>query len=438
VQNPFSKISLAATLIAALAAPMVAPAQDPAAQPQAGQAPAPAAAKKNWKDQAEYDLVASFTKEPDATKKLAILNSWKEKYPSTEFGQERLQYYLTTYQALQQPDKMIETAKEILAQNPKDLQANYWIAFLAPTRNDSSAEFLGLAEKAANGLLAAEKPASTDEAGWKKAKTDMDTLAQKSLGWAAMQRKENEKAEQAFRKSLELNPNAGEVSYWLGTVILAQRKPERQSEALYHFARAAAYDGPGALTPQGRQQIDAYLTKAYTSYHGQDAAGLAELKAKARAAALPPADFNIKSAAEIAVEKENEFRQSNPQLATWLAVKENLTGASGEDYFASSVKDSQFPKLKGKVISQKPATRPTLVVIGIENAETPEVTLKLENPLPGRAEPGQEIEFEGVPSAFSKSPFMLTIDVEPDKITGWPSAAPATKRPAGKKASKKG
>jgi hypothetical protein len=52
------------------------------------------------------------------------------------------------------------------------------------------------------------------------------------------------------------------------------------------------------------------------------------------------------------------------------------------------------------------------------------VTLKFENPLPGKAEPGTEIEFEGVPSAFTKEPFMLAFDVEgKDKIQGWPAQA---------------
>jgi len=41
------------------------------------------------------------------------------------------------------------------------------------------------------------------------------------------------------------------------------------------------------------------------------------------------------------------------------------------------------------------------------------------------------IQFEGVPSAFTKDPFMLTFDVDSkDKIAGWPAQAapPAKKR----------
>jgi hypothetical protein len=42
------------------------------------------------------------------------------------------------------------------------------------------------------------------------------------------------------------------------------------------------------LTPEGRQKIDEYLAKVYDTLHG-NSAGLAELKALAKAHAMPPA-----------------------------------------------------------------------------------------------------------------------------------------------------
>src|SRR5262249_35462474 len=147
------------------------------------------------------------------------------------------------------------------------------------------------------------------------------------------------------------------ISYWWGTEILQQKKPERQAEALFQFARAAAYDGQGALNPQGRQQVDSYLTKAYNSYHGQDPQGLQQLKELAKASPFPPADFKIKTAQEIAVEKENEFKQSNPSLALWMGLKKELTGPEGEKFFDGTMKGAQVPggaggvtKLKGTLI----------------------------------------------------------------------------------------
>jgi tetratricopeptide (TPR) repeat protein len=205
-------------------------------------ATAPAAKEKKVKDQGEYDLFTAVTKETDANKKLALLNTWKEKYPDSDYKLDRLQFMLLTYQQLNQPAKMIDTAKEILAIDPKEIQALYWISTLTPTLGNVSPDALDLGEKAANGLLQAEKPATVSDDAWKTAKTQTDAIAYSTLGWIANIRKNYDVAETNFKKSLEINPNAAQVSYWMGNVILAEKKPERQAEALYDIARASTYD----------------------------------------------------------------------------------------------------------------------------------------------------------------------------------------------------
>jgi tetratricopeptide (TPR) repeat protein len=390
----------------------------------------PAEKKKNYKDQQEYTLYDSVTKEADANKKLALLNTWKEKYADSDFKMDRLKIFLTTYQQLGKPDKMVDTAKEILALDPKDIQALYWITFLTPSLGNNSADVLDTAEKAANGLLAAEKPAEVKDEDWTKAKAQTDGAAYTTLGWIAMQRKNNDLAETNFKKALTINPAAVQVSYWLGTVILAEKKPEKQAEALYDFARAAAYDGPGALAPDGRKTIDAYLTKVYTALHG-DNSGLAELKATAKANPMPPADFKIKTKAEIDAAKEEELKKTNPQFALWKGIKESLVAADGQDYFDKSVKGFGLPggangvaKFRGWLVKADPALKSKMLQISMEGKDQPaDVTLKLVGsdgttaaPLPGKPDIGYWIEFEGTGDSFTKDPFMLTFDVEKSKI----------------------
>jgi tetratricopeptide (TPR) repeat protein len=325
---------------------------------------------------------------------------------------------------------MIDTAKEILAIDPKDITALYWITFLTPSLGSASADALDTAEKAANGLLAAEKPAEVKDDDWTKAKSQTDGAAYTTLGWIAMQRKSNDAAETNFKKSLTINPTAVQVSYWLGTVILAQKKPERQSEALYDFARAAAYDGTGALAPAGRQQIDTYLTKVYASLHG-DSSGLAELKAMAKANPTPPADFKIKTALEIANEKEEELKKTNPQLALWLNIKGQLLSPDGQSYFDGPMKGALLPggangvtKFRGWLVKANPAVKSKELLVSIEGKDQPaDITLKLVGSdgttaaaLTGKPELGVQIEFEGVSESFTKDPLMLTFAVEKSKI----------------------
>ena len=72
-------------------------------------------------------------------------------------------------------------------------------------------------------------------------------------------------AEKEYAKSLEANPGQAEVSYSLGNAILAQKKPERQPEVLFHWARAASLKGPGALPPDKQKTIDTFFVKQYNA-----------------------------------------------------------------------------------------------------------------------------------------------------------------------------
>lgn len=407
------------------------------------------APKKNWKDREEYDLFVKITQEQAPAKKLELLNTWKEKYAATDYKQERSALYVQTYAALGKFTEVIDTSKQILETDPKDLTSLYWITEMTPKMNKTDADFLDQGEKVANSLYSnldelfsdAKKPGPMTADQWKMARHDMEKRALRTLAWIAVQRKAYDEAEKRSIKYLTSNPNDAEVSYWMYTIIRAGGKADRRSEAFFHLARSASLSGTGEWPVAQKKQVDDFFVKAYTQYHGPDEAGLAELRKLSLASITPPEKFYIKTGSEIATEKENEFKKTNPQLAYWLGIYKELAGANG-DAFWGSMKDAQIPgkipeteytKLKGTLISQRPAVNPKELILGMQNGTQPEVTLKLETPLRGKADPGTEIQFEGVASAFVKDPFMLTFVVENDKIVGWPaqSGAPPAKKTGG-------
>ena len=396
--------------------------------------------QKNVKDEQERDL---FTKSLPATtadpnQRLAALNSWREKYPDSEFKEDRLLIFLSTYQQLNQPAKMWDTAKEILTMNPQEINALMWLTLLTeslPVTPDT----LSTGEKAAQSLLTVQKPAAvTDENQWKTMQKSFAAAAHKTLGFVANQRKQYDVAEQEYAKSLETDPTQAAPSYGIATAILAQKKPERSSEALFYLARAASTTGPGALPPPVQKQVDAFLIKSYNTYHGADDAGLKELRQLAVANPKPPAGFKIKNVNEIAAEKEAAEAAADPELALCKKMKDALTGDGGDQYWEQGLKDSEPPKMHGKVVSTKPELRPKEVLLDMDGDNTPDVTLKFETPMPGKAEPGTELKFTGQAAAFTKSPFMVTFNTEKEKIEGWPApAAPARRAPVKKGVAKK-
>ncbi len=412
----------------------------------AGKPAAAAGAERQWKDRAEYDLYDSILKSTDANAAIQKLNEWKEKYKETNFDKERRTLYLNNYVKAGKTQEAINAAKDLLALDSSDFTALYYITLLTPQLGASgqtlTADAYDQADKAANSILnggldkqfaADKKPAATSDADWKTARTGVEAVAHTTLGWDAMQQKKNEDAETQFKQTLANNPNSGDVAYWLGTVILTEKNPAKQSEGLYYLARAASYEGTGALNAAGRKQVQDYVTRAYTSYHGSKD-GLDQLMQQAKASATPPPGFAIVSGASIATAKakqEQEEEAKNPQLKLWKGIKAQLAAADGATYFNSSMKDALLPTLSGKVVRLEPETRPKIVVLALEDGTTADATLKFDPPLGGKVEPGTVLTFEGVPESYSANPFMVNFKVDKDKLHGWTGKgeAPARKAP---------
>lgn len=426
--------------------------------------------EKKVKDQGEFDLYNGVLKDADPAKKLQDLNTWQQKYPESDYKDDRAYLYMQAYAAANQPDKVLEYSAQLMSKDVKcafkEPQTVLAVMYLtcanilrlpAPTP-----EQLATADKAGHALLdyvqtffaADKKPAATSEADWAKARADVETVGKAALlytlaapGNAALAKNtpaDCAAAEAAYTKALQEYPDApgaGQDAYSLGRSLICQQQqhPEKVPMALYEIARAVSMDpNKGGLTTQAKQQIDAYLTKIYTAYHGS-ADGLDQLKQDAMQSPLPPAGFTIKTGAQLAAEQEQQFAQSNPQLALWMGIKKQLADpASGQQYFDSQMKDANVPQLRGTLVEAKPACHPKelLVAVPLPGAQQlqPEITLKLDAPLGGKPAPNTEFRWQGVPNAFTQSPFMLTMAVEKDKIEGLKmepcSTAPARKKSA--------
>jgi hypothetical protein len=417
------------------------------------------APQKNWKDRAEYDLYDAITKDTMPASRLQNLDKWKSQYAQSEYADVRLKIYLVTYQQMNNHRAAFDIATEILRADPSDLTSlteivGYGLTLL-PTAanaqlNAQNKADLDTVEKTARyieGNLdkvygADRKPQGTTDDQWNGAKPTMQKFAQFTIARGAALAKDVPKAETELINTVKMDPTNAQAVYMLASNLLGQQKehPEKMPAALFEYARAASYDGPGAIDAATRKQIDAFLTKAYNTYHGS-AQGLDQLKTQAKAAALAPDGFAIKSTVDIAKEQEDKRQaaaKENPMLAFWGDIKENLTGDGSAAYW-EAMKDAGLPggkdgvtKFKGKLVSTTPGTKPKELTVAIAGAAA-EVKLVLTEPLPGMMDPGGEISFNGVAKEFSKDPYMITFEVDPADVEGWTGKGPAPARGAGKK-----
>jgi len=389
------------------------------------------APQKQWKGQAEYAMYDAAQRAGDPHQKVAALDAWKAKYPETDYQRERLALYLQAYQQLNDVHSVVKTLDEMLALNPKDpeVMKAILVLILAPQYHDAGPETLEHGARVAQAAL--------DSLGEPPSNPPLAALARTMLGWVAMNRKDYPAAEKEFREALRFDPNSAQVDLWLANVLRPQKTPEKMSQAVFFYARAATYDGPGSLGPSSEKEVEGFLRKLYAGYHGADEAGWNDLMNLAKAQPLAPDDLHIKTAGEIAAEKDDALQKANPQLALWLNLKKALMGEGSQQYFEANMKGAQVPGgaegvqfFKGTVVAARPAVRPRELVVAIADTSTPELTLKLDTPVPGTPEIGCTIEFDGVAEAFTQEPFMLTFAVERAKIKGL-KMKPVAARPMG-------
>lgn len=407
--------------------------------------------EKKVKDQAEFDIYDAATKDilaKNGTKAVDDLNTWKQKYPDSDFKNDREVMYIQAYELNKQFDKLLDKAKELMAQNldslfpdPKDGPRQVLkVLFSATTAilqiPEPTPDQLDTARKAANQLKDYNrKPADVDDTGWNSARGSMTAAAQSALyrmsvtpAIQADAKKDCPGSEAAWAKALSDYPDKSEISYHLGVALRCDKKND---PALYEFARAVALD-PTLGGAQNAATVTNFLKNYYTNYHGS-ADGLDQLEQQAKANPMPPADFHITTAQEIAEGKQKEFETTHPDIALWMKLKATLTSDQGAQYFESGMKGAQVPELKGTVLESKCRAKELQVAVPLPDATgplVPEITLKLETPLTGKAESGV-ITFAGVADAFSGSPFMLTMTIDKKEIKDLkvtPCAAPPLRK----------
>ena len=373
--------------------------------------------KKEYKDRAEYDIISKVYGEADPSRKLALLDEWKQKYPETDYNLERSRFYLDSYQKTGKTAEAVVAAKDLLTQVPGDFAANYAITLFSPYLGRADDEVIADGTKAATELLQGipaqfgNKPDTVSQEAWDNARQQAEVAAHLTIGWGRMQKKDNAGAEAKFKDVLELDPSRGQVSYWLGQVVLAQQDAAKYDLAFFSFTRAALYDGPNSMPAEGRTQVADYVKNLLMSNYGQESFDLywPKFEEMAMMGALPSERLELKSTQELQFEAEQKSRKENPLLWTFKDLRTALTGGSGEQTW-SRLRGAMSPRMRLYVVSATPPERPGTINMTSEPGGSIEVVLNLENRRRTGVRAGTMMTFEGVASSLTRSPFRLTLN----------------------------
>jgi tetratricopeptide (TPR) repeat protein len=383
------------------------------------------AAQNLPKDAAEYNVYYAAVTETDPAKKITALDAYLAKYPNSVAKEQVLEVKLQAQtQAGKQLTDLMDTARALLAVNPHHERARLILAagFLQAPPKETDPNFQqGLSDAEANAKAGIENISNmkrgqgVSDAEYTANKNVTSSTDYHVLGVIGLLRKDIPSAMENFKKAAELSPNDASLFYTIADT-LARQKPVEYDQMLWAFARCAVIEGPQALNAAGKQQVDAYLTRVYTSRHGSDE-GLKELKEAAKNSPFPPDGFHIKTKAEMVPPPPPPPPEPPiPDDVTKMPFGQIKVVLSKDDDKAKEV----FGKLKavggmdleGKIVSfTAPKTLHIAVLTKTQGTDGAyDIVLVLAAPtLAARVPKGKNIEFEGTVKDYKADPFALTL-----------------------------
>jgi len=380
-----------------------------------------AALAQQWASRAEYDLALEVRNQPSPEARLALIEKWKKQFPASPLAVTRAELALSTAEALGVPSKITSAANELIALDPNNFAGLYWITVFTPSEASPASAALDAGAAAARRLLETAgsffaSPAMKGTPGSEADHKRTIALAHRALAWAEWKRGNLDAARTNILAGLSADPQRADLSAWLGTILVSSQDPAQRLAAIWHLARAAFLDGDGALPSAERREVRALLEAAYSAYHGSGD-GLDQIGGWTRSAVLPPDGFRIETAAEAAERAwEDKVLSANPELQPYLHVRRSLLAATAEN-LPQVLSSLTLPRMKGTVIACDRETRPDEIQIGVTRTDAPEVLLKLDSPMPKCPNLGIVIEFEGVLSAFTKEPYLVTLQGDRKAVT---------------------
>ncbi len=419
---------------------------------QAQTAPAAPASGDNQaptiKDAAEYNAYVGCIGQQDATAKISCFEAFVVQYPNSVMKETSLEQLMGAYLQKQDPLKVMDAAKRLLAAAPCNLRGlallsslsrqNASTAQTAAQSQQAMADTAQYSSKGLDCLNTAQRPATMSQPDWDTLKKQTVVIFNGGAGFAALQNKDYENAQKYLKAAVEADPNDIQNVYPLAMAYLTPKPPD-SINGLFFIARAVNLAGPTGVAP-----IQTYGQKVYKNYHGSDD-GWTDVVTLAKANKLPPVGFTItKYVPPTPAEQAHDLvKDKTPAQIQQLSFGEwelVLSAGTQED------QDKVWNVLKGTPLQMEgtvltastPEVTPpdvpasALTIAASEDdieQKTADITITMTGVIPAKTMPkaGDTLDFEGTPVSYVPTPFMMTM--EKGALLKKAGAKPAPKAP---------
>jgi len=430
------------TVLAILLAWAIAAGAQATTQPQTqpGAPGAPASGQPDQaptiKDPAEYNAYVNAVQQQDPNGKVSALEAFLKQYPSSVMTGSALEQLMGTYQQSGNQAKVVETAKRLLTADPNNLRALALLTYLSRQglMGGDQSKLSDLQTYCAKGLDAVkanQKPGGMKDEDFEKLKKDTSLIFNGGCGFAGLQNKDYQHAQEYMKAAVDQEPNDLQNVYPLCTAYLSATPPDSVN-GLYCLARAVSL-APAGSAPQ--QQIQKYFQSVYKNYHGSDE-GRDQVLATAKTSPNPPAGFTItKYVPPTPAEQAHDIvKDKTPDQIKQLSFGEwELVLSAGSPEDQAKVWDviKNVPlQMEGNVIEATSNTELHIAASADDiEAKRADITLMMSGPVPAARMPkaADTFDFEGTPNAYAPTPFMMTMT--DGKLLKKAGTAPAKKPP---------
>src|SRR3569833_2492611 len=271
----------------------VAVAQQAPADPQAAQnaGQQSASSQKSFKDPAESNAFYAAYNTQDPAARATALESFLQSYPNAIAKQDALEILLKTYQQLNNPQKMQDTAKNLLQVDAHNLTALAVLTYLNLSQGQQSNNLPMLAQASQYGqtglqaIQTAKAPEGVPAPDWEKQKKTFSMIFENAIGINGLATKDYPTAQKALTAVVGIQPD--DVN---SVFSLAQSELEQKPivvDGLFWGARAVGLAQQKGAPAQAIDQIQKYVRYKYIRYHGTEQGFPELLQAAAQTPALP-------------------------------------------------------------------------------------------------------------------------------------------------------
>ena len=401
--------------------------------------------RSSFANPAEYDSYMTALNTRDAARRATAMEVFIAWYPNSVLKTEAFEQAIAAWHAANQPAKADVIAGRLLQADPDNVRALANLAYAGRTRaatGDAAAlaPAVAAAERGLAVLPKWQKPVALTDAAFARLKEQMAGVFNGTLGFAALQAKDYDRARRHYRQSVAAEPDNLQDVYQLA---VAQLEGTPLDAAGFWYAARSIAIARAARNEAAATDIDRYVRSRYRIYRGSEE-GWPELVARVAAGERTPPDNFAKSiprmltppeAALVLVEDNDPAALS---FANWALVLRHRDATPANKAAAEKVWQAIIDKQKGggtrlkipvRVISATPDRIEAAITEESQAGNIVDLVVMMARPLSPLPAVGTGISIVGMLSDYRAQPFAFLMtrgELAPESlpVAGGPCADP--------------